>query len=180
MEDKKEQLYNLFLDKKLITEKISLEMWNNVSIDQQKALFQLGKKRNLFKTIKEEQFVSLWDNEVKKKDILESPSQSTELDSTSFTSQEDTSSDTTQALLNESQNVSSSTDSLQEELTTDTEMIDPNANNQQEEEVTVETQEVQEDINEIPLEEINTDVKRYNPLGSGTNKQDLDVQEKNT
>ena len=179
MEDKKEKLYNLFLSKKLITDKVSLDMWNNISIDQQKALFELGKKSNLFKTVNVDQFVSLWDNEVKKKEISESPSQSTELDSTSITSQEDFSSDTTQALLNESQNVSSSTGDLEEELTTDTEMIDPNANNQPEE-VTIETQEVQEDINQIPIEEIKTDVKRYNPLGSGTNKQDLEVQEKNT
>ena len=69
MEDKKEKLYNLFLSKKLITDKVSLDMWNNISIDQQKALFELGKKSNLFKTVNVDQFVSLWDNEVKKKEI---------------------------------------------------------------------------------------------------------------
>ena len=69
--DQKEKLYNLYVKKNLITDdKVSLKMWNQMSIRQQENIFKLGLEKGLFTdAIKVEQFTSLWAGDVKKKTI---------------------------------------------------------------------------------------------------------------
>jgi hypothetical protein len=73
--DKVEQLYNLYLEKKLITNATSLEKFRSAGADQQDALFNLGKKNNLFKETTFDTFKSAWTpSDVKKKDEPEQES----------------------------------------------------------------------------------------------------------
>jgi hypothetical protein len=73
--DKVEQLYNLYLEKKLITNATSLEKFRSAGADQQDALYNLGKKNNLFKETTFDTFKSAWTpSDVKKKDEPEQES----------------------------------------------------------------------------------------------------------
>ena len=73
--DQKEQLYNLYLKNNLITDKVSLKMWNQMSKRQQEDIFKLGQDKGLFTDkIKVEQFTTLWEEPVKKKELSESTS----------------------------------------------------------------------------------------------------------
>ena len=65
--DKVEQLYNLYLQKGLISKAVTLDDWRNVNPDQQAKLFQLGKSKNLFSSVTENDFKSAW-GELKKKE----------------------------------------------------------------------------------------------------------------
>ena len=66
--DQKEQLYNLYLKNNLITDKVTLKMWNTMSPRQQKEIYNIGKNKGLFQKVQLEQFTSLWEEPVKKKD----------------------------------------------------------------------------------------------------------------
>ena len=65
--DKVEQLYNLYLQNGLISKAVTLDDWRNVNPDQQAKLFQLGKSKNLFSSVTENDFKSAW-GELKKKE----------------------------------------------------------------------------------------------------------------
>ena len=67
--EKREKLYNLYLERNLITSKVSLKMWNQMSTRQQEEIFKLGQDRGLFSDkIKVEQFTSLFTlNETQRK-----------------------------------------------------------------------------------------------------------------
>ena len=78
--DKIEQLYNLYLDKNLITKAVSLEQFRNSNPEQQVKLYNLGKKYDLFQTTGVEKFQTAWTG-VKKKDVSEpiSPKEDTDV-----------------------------------------------------------------------------------------------------
>ena len=75
--DKIQELYNLYLEQGLITEATSIDDFRMASGGQQGQLFELGKSNGLFETTTSEQFSSAWGEAepLKKKDILESPSE---------------------------------------------------------------------------------------------------------
>lgn len=58
--DKIEQLYNLYLQKGLITNATTLDMFRAANDDQQSSLYKLGMERNLFQTTDEGTFKSAW------------------------------------------------------------------------------------------------------------------------
>ena len=53
--DQKEQLYNLYLKNNLITDKVTLKMWNTMSPRQQKEIYNIGKNKGLFQKVQLEQ-----------------------------------------------------------------------------------------------------------------------------
>lgn len=100
--DQKEQLYNLYLKQNVITDNVSLKMWQTMSIRQQEDIFKLGQKKGLFTDkIKVEQFTSLWNEDVKKKDDSEFSSDGVEttMESDTITIPENTSSDTIETIM---------------------------------------------------------------------------------
>ena len=100
--DQKEQLYNLYLKNKIITDKVSLKMWNQMSKRQQEDIFNLGKGKGLFTDkIKLEQFTTLWSEPVKKKDDSEFSTDGVEttMESDTITTPENTSSDTIETIM---------------------------------------------------------------------------------
>ena len=69
--DKVEQLYNLYLQKGIITNATTLDMFRAANSEQQSALYNLGKQKDLFQTTDYSTFQSAWSVEeapVKKKD----------------------------------------------------------------------------------------------------------------
>jgi len=135
--DQKEKLYNLYVKKNLITDdKVSLKMWNQMSIRQQENIFKLGLEKGLFTdAIKVEQFTSLWAGDVKKKDDSEFSTDGVEttMESDTLTTPESTSSDTIGTILpelNETVEEDVNVDiNMQESVPTDT--LDANVNVEQ-------------------------------------------------
>ena len=66
--DKIEQLYNLYLEKNIISEAITLDQFRASTPEQQKKLYGLGVDEGLFQTTNEETFSGAWVDVVKKKD----------------------------------------------------------------------------------------------------------------
>ena len=58
--DKVEQLYNLYLQKGIITSATTLEMFRAANADQQSALYNLGKQKDLFQTTDLSTFQTAW------------------------------------------------------------------------------------------------------------------------
>ena len=65
--DKLEQLYNLYVDKGILTSQTTLDQFKQSNIDIQGKLYDLGKNKGLFNTTDLETFQSAW-GDVKKKD----------------------------------------------------------------------------------------------------------------
>ena len=132
--DQKEQLYNLYIKNNLITDDVvSLKMWNQLSKRQQEDIFKLGLETGLFTNeIKVEQFTSLWQDEVKKKDDSESTSDGVEttMESDTITTPETTSSDTIETIMpQQTQEVEEEVDvniNMEEAVPTDTVDVDVN------------------------------------------------------
>ena len=170
--DQKEQLYNLYLENNLITDKVSLKMWNQMSKRQQEDIFKLGQEEGLFTDkIKVEMFTTLWDEPLKKKETSESTSamaqDSTVLESTPV--QETISSDSIQTIIPQEQEVEEEVD-----VSINMQEVDP----------TVTTAEVETDVQQpmvIPEQEDSvlgfSETPRYNPYRT---QQDLKVKEKDT
>jgi len=170
--DQKEQLYNLYLKNNLITDKVSLKMWNQMSKRQQEDIFKLGQDKGLFTDkIKVEQFTTLWAEPVKKKEISESTSDGVEtiMESDTITTPETTSSDTIETIIPQlNQEVEEEVDvniNMQEAVPTDTVDVDINV---QQPEVIPEQEDSVLGFSETP---------RYNPYRT---QQDLQVREKDT
>ncbi len=171
--DQKEELYNLYIKNNLITDDVvSLKMWNQMSKRQQEDIFKLGLETGLFTNeIKVEQFTSLWQDEVKKKDDSEFSTGGVEtiMESDTSTTPESTSSDTIETIIPQQPEV------VEDEVDVNINMqeVDPTAAN------TVET-EVQQPM-VIPEQQDSvlgfSETPRYNPYGS---PQNLKVREKDT
>jgi len=69
MNDKLKQIYDLYLDQGIITEKVSFDMFASADDSKMQQLYDLGKERGLFKSINSSTFKSAW--EVKKKETQE-------------------------------------------------------------------------------------------------------------
>lgn len=65
MNDKLKQIYDLYLDQGIITEKVSFDMFASADDSKMQQLYDIGKERGLFKSIDSSTFKSAW--EVKKK-----------------------------------------------------------------------------------------------------------------
>jgi hypothetical protein len=169
--DQKEQLYNLYLKNNLITDKVSLKMWNQMSKRQQEDIFKLGQDKGLFTDkIKVEQFTTLWEEPVKKKELSDSTSdgaqETTVVESEPV--QETISSDSIQTIMPQQEEVVEEVD-----VSINMEEVDPTVT------TTVET-EVQDPM-VIPEQQDSvlgfSETPRYNPYRT---PQDLQVKEKDT
>ncbi len=80
MDEKLRKVYDLYLKKGFITEKVTFDLWSAANEDQQAKLYDLGKRGGLFKQAELEDFQTLWSGmataEPKKK--VESPGTSQE------------------------------------------------------------------------------------------------------
>ena len=165
--DQREQLYNLYLKKKLITERVTLDTWNKMSTRQQEEIFNLGKNNGLFSDkIKVEQFVSLWADPLKKKESSGSSSISQEesLESDTVISPQDDpgSSDISQEVQQET------VSPLEQQTPVDTTIVVDEVKVAEPTDLSI-----AEDI-EVPAP---SEVPRYNPYRT---PQDLQVREKDT
>ena len=52
MDEKLKKIYDLYLQKGLITEKITFDQWSAANEDQQVKLYNLGKTNGLFESLK--------------------------------------------------------------------------------------------------------------------------------
>tara|TARA_R110002020_G_scaffold162576_2_gene348310 strand:- start:2825 stop:9385 length:6561 start_codon:yes stop_codon:yes gene_type:complete len=170
--DQKEQLYNLYLKNKIITDKVSLKMWNQMSKRQQEDIFNLGKGKGLFTDkIKLEQFTTLWSEPVKKKDDSEFSTDGVEttMESDTITTPENTSSDTIETIMpQQEEEVEEEVDvniNMQEAQPTDTVDVDVNV---QQPQVIPEQPDSVLGFSETP---------RFNQFGT---QQNLNVREKDT
>ena len=68
--DKLEQLYNLYVDKGILTSQTTLDQFKDSDVDIQSKLYDLGKNKGLFNTTDLNTFQSAW-GDVKKKKILQ-------------------------------------------------------------------------------------------------------------
>ena len=64
--DRLEQLYNLYVDKGILTSKTTLDQFKESDVDIQSKLYDLGKSKGLFETTDLNTFQSAW-GDVKKK-----------------------------------------------------------------------------------------------------------------
>src|SRR6056300_309929 len=69
MNDKLKQIYDLYLDQGIITEKVSFDMFASADDSKMQQLYDLGKDRGLFESTDSNTFKSAW--EVKKKETQE-------------------------------------------------------------------------------------------------------------
>ena len=60
MDEKLKKIYDLYLKKGLITEKITFDQWSAADEDQQVKLYDLGKTNGLFDKVEVDQFKTLW------------------------------------------------------------------------------------------------------------------------
>ena len=60
MDEKLKKIYDLYLQKGLITEKITFDQWSVADEDQQVKLYELGKTNGLFDQVEVDQFKILW------------------------------------------------------------------------------------------------------------------------
>ena len=60
MDEKLRKIYDLYLQKGLITEKITFDQWSAADEDQQVKLYDLGKTNGLFDQVEVDQFKTLW------------------------------------------------------------------------------------------------------------------------
>ena len=60
MDEKLKKIYDLYLQKGLITEKITFDQWSAADEDQQVKLYDLGKTNGLFDQVEVDQFKTLW------------------------------------------------------------------------------------------------------------------------
>ena len=65
--DRLEQLYNLYVDKGILTSQTTLDQFKESDVDIQGKLYDLGKNKGLFNTTDLNTFQSAW-GDVKKKD----------------------------------------------------------------------------------------------------------------
>ena len=63
--DKIEQLYQLYIKEKMLSDKISLEQFRNITPDQQASILEVSRKRKLFSPETSlESFQSIWSDDV--------------------------------------------------------------------------------------------------------------------
>ena len=162
--DQKEQLYNLYLKNNLITDKVTLKMWNTMSPRQQKEIYNIGKNKGLFQKVQLEQFTSLWEEPVKKKDDSDLSGQN---------QQETLESDTTIQEVGGSSALPEQTVEVEDSLEV---QVPEGGQGVEVEEVEVGTP---TDVSEIESVEVPTvaETPRYNPYRT---PQDLQVKEKDT
>ena len=162
--DQKEQLYNLYLKNNLITDKVTLKMWNTMSPRQQKEIYNIGKNKGLFQKVQLEQFTSLWEEPVKKKDDSDLSGQN---------QQETMESDTTIQEVDGSSALPEQTVEVEDSLEV---QVPEGGQGVEVEEIEVGTP---TDVSEIESVEVPTvaETPRYNPYRT---PQDLQVKEKDT
>jgi len=162
--DQKEQLYNLYLKNNLITDKVTLKMWNTMSPRQQKEIYNIGKNKGLFQKVQLEQFTSLWEEPVKKKDDSDLSGQN---------QQETLESDTTIQEVGGSSALPEQTVEVEDSLEV---QVPEGGQGVEVEEIEVGTP---TDVSEIESVEVPTvaETPRYNPYRT---PQDLQVKEKDT